>query len=211
MKNRNIQKIIEQFVDFLLPDLTPYSAGLYIYLLRNSYFINGEKKIRIGKRTIAKNLGSSRAEQTNYAHITKLLNELEKKSCINVLDTTREGTLYLVFLPEEIPLVKEKLNISPAIEKDSEDFFNNPEKRKEIFESDNYICFYCGEKITPKNATLDHFIPQHMNGKNNKDNLKTSCLICNSIKSGKTFDEAAPLILKNIQERRDKKLKTTKI
>jgi len=60
---------------------------------------------------------------------------------------------------------------------------------------------YCGEKVTPENATLDHFIPQSKGGKHSKDNLKTCCLICNGIKAGKTSEEAAPFLLKSIQER----------
>lgn len=196
----NLQKIIEQFVDFLLPSLTPYEAGLYIFFLRNSYVKNGAPEIRIGKRTIADNLGASRGEKTNYAHITKLVSGLEEKSCIKIGDTNRDGTLYSVFLPEEIPLVKEKLAITA--DPVEEDYFTNPEKRKEIFERDKYTCFYCGEKVTAENATLDHLIPQYKGGKHTKENLKTSCLICNSIKSGKTQEEAAPFLLKSIQERK---------
>ena len=78
MKN-DLQKNIEQFVDFLLPTLTPYEAGLYIFFLRNSYIKNNASEIRIGKRTIADNLGASRGEKTNYAHVTKLVDGLEEK------------------------------------------------------------------------------------------------------------------------------------
>jgi len=197
---KDLQKIIEQFVDFLLPSLTPYEAGLYIFFLRNSYIKNGTQEIRIGKRTIADNLGASRGEKTNYAHITKLVSGLKEKSCIKIGDTTREGTLYSVFLPGEIPSVKEKLSI--VADSKEEDYFTEPEKRKEIFERDKYICNYCGEKVTPENATLDHLIPQHKGGNHTKENLKVSCLPCNSIKSGKTYEEAAPFLLKSIQERK---------
>ncbi|PIR67716.1 hypothetical protein COU50_01615 [bacterium CG10_big_fil_rev_8_21_14_0_10_33_18] len=201
MKN-DLQKNIEQFVDFLLPTLTPYEAGLYIFFLRNSYIKNNAPEIRIGKRTIADNLGASRGEKTNYAHVTKLVDGLEEKGCVKIGDTNRDGTLYTIFLPEEIPSVKEKLSI--VADPVEEDYFTNQEKRKEIFERDKYICHYCGEKVTPENATLDHLIPQHKDGKHTKENLKTSCLICNSIKSGKTYEEAAPFLLKSIQERRQK-------
>lgn len=102
MKN-DFKKIVEQFVDFLLPLLTPYEAGLYIFLLRNSYMKNDTKEIRIGKRSIASNLGASRGEKTNYAHVTKLITGLKEKSCIRIGDTTREGTLYSALLPEDIP------------------------------------------------------------------------------------------------------------
>ncbi|MGH7239144.1 MAG: HNH endonuclease [Candidatus Saccharimonadales bacterium] len=198
----NPQKVIEQYVDYLLPELTPYEAALYIFFVRRSYLKDGLSKIRIGKRTIAENLGSSRGEKTNYAHVTKLVKGLEQKSCIKIGDTDREGTLYTVLLPKDIPLVKEKLAITSAPVE--EDYFTNPSKRKEIFERDKYTCFYCGDKVTSENATLDHLIPQFKGGKNTKQNLKTSCLMCNSIKSGKTYEEAAPLLLKSIQERRSK-------
>jgi len=199
----NLQKIIEQFVDFLMPALTPYEASLYIFFLRNSHIKNNSPEIRIGKRTIAENISSVRATTTNYAQVTKLVDGLEEKGCIKIGDTNRDGTLYNIFLPEEIPSVKEKLAITA--DPVEEDFFTNPEKRKEIFKRDKYTCFYCGEKVTPENSTLDHLVPQSKDGKHTKENLKTSCLICNSIKSGKTYEEAAPYLLKSIQERRNKK------
>ena len=144
----DLQKIIKQFVDFLLPLLTPYKAGLYIFLLRNSYIKNGTREIRIGERTIAANLGASRGEKKNYNHVTKLVTGLEEKSCIKIGDTTREKTLYSVFLPGEIPSVKEKLSIvADPIE---DNYFKDPEKRKDIFERDKYTCHYCGEKSCRK-------------------------------------------------------------
>ena len=36
----NIKNVIEQFVDYLLPELTPYEASVYLYLLRNSFMRN---------------------------------------------------------------------------------------------------------------------------------------------------------------------------
>jgi len=47
-----------------------------------------------------------------------------------------------------------------------------------------------------------HYIPQRDKGKNTKENLRTCCFVCNSIKSGKSIEEAAPHILKSIQERK---------
>ena len=87
---------------------------------------------------------------------------------------------------------------------EDDDYFIDPEKRKIIFEEDNWICQYCGEKVTDKNATLDHYIPKCNKCNNNKENLRTSCIICNSVKSGKSYEEAAPLILKSIQERKSR-------
>ena len=200
MDTEKLQKIIEQFVDLLMPELTPYETSLYILFLRRS-FLSDDMTIRIGKKTIAKKYGKgSRGKKTNYAHVSKILKRLEVKGCIKVGDTNRDGTLYTILLPEQIPLVAEKLAIVP--EEKEEDYFTNPEKRKELFERDKWICHYCGEKVTEENATLDHLIPQCKGGKHTKSNLKTSCLVCNSIKSGKTYEEAAPFLLKSIQERK---------
>ena len=198
----NIKIIIEQFVDYLSPELTPYEASFYLYLLRNSFIKNGTVEVRIGKRTIAAGHGkSSRGEETAYAHVSEILKKLEEKGCIKIGDTNREGTLYIINLPKDIPLVAEKL--AALLPQDMEvDYFSDPGKRHEIFLRDKWICQYCGEKVTPENSTLDHFIPQAKGGKHNKENLKTSCLTCNSIKSGKTYEEAAPFLLRSIQERK---------
>lgn len=143
----------------------------------------------------------SRGAKTNYAHITKIVKGLEEKGCIRIGDTNREGTLYFVVLPRDIPLVAEKIaSLTPQDQE--EGYFAYPEKRRVIFERDKWICQYCGEKVTPENATLDHYVPQSKGGKHNKENLRTCCLVCNGIKSGKTFEEAAPFLLKSIRERK---------
>jgi len=91
------ETIIGQFVDYLLPELTPYEVSLYLYLLRNSFLKNGITEVRVGKRTIAAGYGrGSRGKKTNYAHVSKILQILEQKGCIKVGDTNRVGTLYTV-------------------------------------------------------------------------------------------------------------------
>ena len=174
---KDLQKIIEQFVDLVLPELTPYETNLYLLLFRKSFIQNGSLTVRVGKRTIADKIGKGARTEENisYKQVSKSLKGLEEKGVIKVGDTNREGTLYTILLPEEIPFVKEKLAI-----------VSEPEE----------------EKVTSENTTLDHLIPQHKGGKHTKENLKTSCLICNSIKSGKTYEEAAPFLLKSIQERK---------
>ena len=202
---KDFKEIITDFVDYLLPELTPYETTMYLLLLRKSFLQNDSNEIRIGKRTLADFYGKgSRGEKTNYAHISKLLKGLEQKGCIKIGDTSRDGTLYTILIPIDIPIVAEKIAMTSEVQVD-EDYFTNPEKRKEVFERDDWTCFYCGEKVKEDNATLDHYHPQHMGGNHSKENLKTSCLTCNSIKSGKSYDEAAPFILKSMQERRAKK------
>ncbi len=195
-----LEAIIEQFIDYLMPDLTPYESTLYMYLLRHTWLYKGSDSLRIGKRTIAEGYGKgSRGLKTNYAHVTKVLKSLEEKSCITIGDVNRIGTLYIVKLPKDIPIVREKMAINSPLSNNI-DYYTNPDKRHVIFERDKWVCQYCGEPVTKDNATLDHYIPQSKGGSNNADNLRTCCILCNSLKSGKTYEEAAPLLLGHIKE-----------
>ncbi len=193
--------IVRQFVDFLMPDLTPHEASLYVFLLRHSHFENGQAQIRIGQRTIAQQYGRGPNNAIpSRTHILRQLKQLQEKGCLKIFDTNREGTLYEVVLPAGVPSVAEKIRIAraPVVE---EDFFSDVTKRRGIYDRDHWICSYCGEPVTEDSVTLDHYLPVCKGGTNTKDNLRTSCLLCNSIKSGKTYDEAIPLLYNSIRER----------
>lgn len=197
--------ILKQFVDYLLPELAPYEVVLYLFLLRNSWFENGEPQYRIGKRGISEKLGrGAKGKQMAYEHVTKTVTGLEDMGCIKIKDLSREGYLHEVVLPADVPIVAEKLAV-PNVTDEEEDWFNTPDKRLQLIERDRWTCQYCGEAVDKGNVTLDHFIPQSKGGGNNKENLRTSCLACNSIKSGKSFEEAAPLILLSMSKRRTRR------
>lgn len=201
------KQLIQDFVDYLMPALTPYESALYIFLLRLSYLQEGTNQVRIGKRTIAERFGTNaQGSEISFAQVSKVLKNLESKGCIVIGDIVRDGTMYTVVQPCDIPLVKEKIAATAPIDQE-EDFFTDPEKRSVIFERDNWICQYCGDKVTKDNSTIDHYVPQSKGGNHSKANLRTCCLACNSIKSGKLFEEAAPFILKSIQERRQRQHK----
>jgi uncharacterized protein YbaR (Trm112 family) len=59
--------------------------------------------------------------------------------------------------------------------------------RNEIFERDNYTCFYCGERGGKLEA--DHIKPFSKGGTNDLENLTTSCRRCNRQKKDKTVEE----------------------
>jgi hypothetical protein len=195
--------IIKDLVDFLLPILSPIEVSVYLFLLRNTYIETGFSELRIGKRTMGEKIKSNRSEKTEFHYLTRVLKSLELKGCIKIGEATIQGMLYTIILPQEVPSVKAKISemSTMAVE---EDYFRDPEKRKILFERDRWTCQYCGEKVNEYNVTLDHYIPVSKEGKDTPDNLKTCCLICNSLKSGRTYEEAAPLILKSLQERRSK-------
>ena len=195
------QTLLAEFVDYLLPEMTSYEAVIYLYLLRHSHFANQSPELRIGQKRLAAGLGIGiRAAKTNQRHIRKTLLALKKKGCIRSGNTTREGTWYHLLLPRDIPTIAAKL--ASLMQDDTDDWYSDPAKRAVIFERDGWRCQYCGEVVDAKTATLDHYVPQCKSGAGTRDNLRTSCLLCNSFKSGKSYEAAAPLLLRSIQKRR---------
>lgn len=59
--------------------------------------------------------------------------------------------------------------------------------RNRVFKRDNYQCVYCGSR---KDLTLDHVLPKSRGGKNEWNNLVTSCSKCNVKKADRTPEEA---------------------
>jgi len=79
----------------------------------------------------------------------------------------------------------------------------NESLKEEIFERDNHQCQYNFDKDCLKNKglSIDHIIPVSKGGTNEKNNLVTSCMVCNSKKSNKYLHET-------IQELNERKKKT---
>jgi hypothetical protein len=198
-------ELLETFVDYLLPLLTPYEASIYLVLLRLSHVAMRSPTVRIGIRTLSAKCGrgTRSASGGNMQHISKVLAALEKKKCLSIGDKTREGTLLTVRLPWEIPAVKEKMAMTDVGSR-APDYYEDAELRRKLFERDSWRCLYCGDSVNAETATLDHKIPRSKGGTNEPDNLATCCFICNSIKSGKSYEEVAPALLASLRERRSK-------
>jgi 5-methylcytosine-specific restriction endonuclease McrA len=205
MAKINIEKTIKEIIDYLAPLQFPYEQSVYNYLFRWSYLETGRKYCRKGKRTIAAEIGeakrSKRKAKISYHAICENIDSLAKKGHIKVGDVTRDGTLYTVLLPKEIDGCIELMRKKKVAKSNNVDYFNNPDKRLEIFKRDNWQCYYCEEKVNRNNATLDHIKPLSKGGNNSKENLVTCCLECNAIKSGRTPMEPDALLLKRYKEK----------
>lgn len=60
-----------------------------------------------------------------------------------------------------------------------------------VWERDEYVCQYCGIKITSKaDLTTDHVFPESRGGKTTYENMATCCRSCNAKKDNKTCEEA---------------------
>ena len=100
-----IPSIVTQIVDFLQPSLTAYEMAVYYYLFRNSILRSGEQYARAstrGMKAIVKS-HSGQSSELSYGTIKKSIDSLiEKKVIARVDDTNIDGSLYKIFIPEEI-------------------------------------------------------------------------------------------------------------
>lgn len=71
-----------------------------------------------------------------------------------------------------------------------------PYSNRFVWERDNYMCQYCGVKITKGTVTTDHIFPASKGGKAVYENMVTCCRACNSKKDDKTCEEAHMFPLK---------------
>ncbi len=197
-----LPEIVSEIIDYLQPLLHPYESAIYWYLFNNSIIKTGNNLIRVSTRglgepkTVIKS-SSGQSEGLSYASVQNALAGLEEKGAIKKAgDTNREGTLYQIYIPEEIELCKifmqEKAIVEPLKidEKNEKDYYNIKENRYKIFERDGYKCHYCSKMLTRYSATLDHILPVSKGGDNSYDNLITACLHCNSQRTNKDVMEA---------------------
>ncbi len=196
-KNYNaleLPSLVSSVVEYLHPLLTPNEIAVYWYLFNNSIVKTGEQYVRASTRgmsAIAKS-GSGQSDELSYGAIKKSIDALKVKEVVLIAgDTNREGTLYKIAIPDEVPLCKAFMQQQiykevAAIETKRElDFYNVPEKRLKIFERDGYKCHYCAKQLTRFSATLDHIQPASKGGDNSFDNLVTACLHCNAERGNK--------------------------
>lgn len=137
-----------------------------------------------------------KSETLSYASVQIALQGLEEKKVIlKAGDTNREGTVYKVNLPEEVPLCEKLMKEKSERElvkvdtKKELDYYNVQENRLKIFERDGYQCHYCQKQLTRFSATLDHIQPVSKSGDNSYENLITACLHCNSERGNKPVME----------------------
>jgi len=200
--NDNAESLLADLAEYVLPLLAPYPFSLYVLLLKWAHIDRDTGVVRVGLRTIGAGLGkSTRASYSNWQHVNKQLQELEAAGFIVIGDDkNREGTEYKVHLPRDVPAVA-KLVTAPVPPAEM-DYFKDPALRAEIFDRDGWSCHYCGECLSADVATLDHVVPQSKGGPGTPENLVTCCLMCNSIKSGRTEEEAAPELWARIRQQR---------
>ena len=71
--------------------------------------------------------------------------------------------------------------------------------RFEIFKRDAFTCQYCGKHPPEVVLEVDHIKPKSKNGKDDPNNLITSCFDCNRGKSNIELKQITPSMLDNIE------------
>jgi hypothetical protein len=199
-----VPDIIKDVVDLLFPELKPYEAALYLYLLRHSISENGSVHLRVSRRGLRSGVvksayadkPSSGSEGASYRTIQTTLGALEAAGALRQEgEPNREGTLYRLMLPEEIELCRTRRQslaaqgsalAAPAAEAD---YYNVRANRVAVYERDGYQCGYCDKQLTRFTATLDHITAIKEGGDNSFENLLTSCLQCNSRKTSEPLGD----------------------
>jgi hypothetical protein len=100
--------IIQQIVDDLQPQLSPYDAAFYWFLFRHSVAKDGDPHLRVSTRHLRTAVVKSSYSQLeeNPVSLGKVQDTLRALESIGAIrkegEPNRDGTLYRVLIPDEI-------------------------------------------------------------------------------------------------------------
>jgi hypothetical protein len=100
--------IIQQIVDDLQPQLSPYDAAFYWFLFRHSIAKDGDPHLRVSTRHLQTAVvkSSYSQQEENPVSLGKVQDTLRALEAIGAIrkegEPNRDGTLYRVLIPDEI-------------------------------------------------------------------------------------------------------------
>jgi hypothetical protein len=190
MSGMELEQFFKDFQDHLAPRLDTYEQAIYLHLFRHTRLL-GSEDATIGFKSARRRMacgtgvkGKPMSEHTAY----EKLQSLQKKGCLIILDTTRDGRKIRLRLPSEIPgvVVTHSASASPDIE--TEDFFEVEENRNRIVEREEHHCFYCLRLLTRENYVIEHVVSRPL-GDDSYRNVVAACRECNNRKGPSTAEE----------------------
>ncbi len=179
----DVQKIIEEFQDYLAPRLDTYEQAIYLYVFRHSRLVD-KSEVTIGFKSTRRKMsfgvgekGKPMSENTCY----EKLRSLQAKGCIEIVDVVRDGTKIRLRLPSEIPgVIPAQAPVIP-LNLEEVDFFNVPENRLSILRREGNQCFYCLRSVDSANYVIEH-VTSRPDGNNSYRNVVAACRSCNNRK-----------------------------
>ncbi len=181
---------IEQFQDYLAPQLDVYEQAVYLYILRHTRLI-GKPRLKVELKTvrnqIAKGLGR-RGSRIGVATCLEKLRSLDAKGCISLSANRASAPTVRVFIPSEMPGLIECIGGESTADLESMDFFNDAANRRRVLKREDGRCFYCRRKLSDSNTSIDHVSP-HPSGDNGYRNVVASCKRCTNRKGDSSAED----------------------
>jgi hypothetical protein len=181
MEIHDLARIIKDIEDHLIPflKLDTSERSLYYHLFRHTRLID--------KREVIFVISTAHTVVGIKEYVARdRLRKMDKKGCIKINETRRDGLKIQVLLPTEIEgcVVAQKEEII-TIDIETINFYSHPKYREAILKRENGECFYCLRKTTNESCVLDHLIPRANGGDNSYRNIVAVCHECNSKKAGR--------------------------
>ncbi len=183
-----LEQILIEIQDFLVPELDTYEQAVYQYIFRHT-FLKGKREMYFSTRTAEIGFGSgNKSSKPAMNTRSKKIRSLETKGAIKIIERSNKGILVYIYLPSEIHgLIKTEeetqLDISEL------DFYKDKRLLPIILKRENYRCFYTGRIIDENSCYLDHVVPQSNGGDNGYKNIVASCYDANSTKNDKDVEQ----------------------
>jgi hypothetical protein len=179
-----LQKILEDIQDRLVPMLDTYEQAIYHYIFRHTYLIGEQSTLfRTKSAEIGFGSGASRTPPSESSR-SKKLRSLEIKGAVKIVERSHRGILVQIVLPEHIPGLRDAAPVEP-LDLSSLDFYRDRRLLPATLERESYRCFYTGKKLTEDCCYLDHVIPQSGRGDNSYRNVVAASYDANSMKNNK--------------------------
>ena len=75
------------------------------------------------------------------------------------------------------------------------DSYTPPLSNRTLFQRDDHLCLYCGDRFSQGALSRDHVTPLSQGGQNLLTNVLTACTRCNNHKAGRTPEQAGMQLL----------------
>lgn len=185
-----LEQFFKDYQDYLAPRLDTHEQAIYLYVFRHTRLIGLEEAVigfKSARRRMACGIGEKgRPMSENTAY--EKLQSLQKKGCIIILDSTRNGRKIGLRLPSEIPGAVVG-SMAPALpDMETEDFFEVEENRHRILAREGHRCFYCLRHLHRENYVIEHVVSRPQ-GDNSYRNVVAACRECNNRKNSLAAEE----------------------
>jgi HNH endonuclease len=194
----DLKRVIEEIQDHLSPKLDTYEQAIYLYVFRQTRLkgiLEATIGFKSGRRKMSMGIGE-RGKPMSEGTCYEKLRSLQSKGCLEIVDTTRDGTKLRLKLPSEIPgIIPAKQGSAPPSMEEM-DFFDVPENRILILRRDGNRCFYCLRAVDKSNYVLEH-VSSRPDGDNSYRNVVTACRNCNNKKGDQPAEDFLRSLYRN--------------